>query len=136
MKPGVVRETYWFRALATYVETCASVEAQDYFRSGSVKGYYSMQLTVDGTLDDTAVWTISPYTYGEQPTIYLCHDPDDPAAYVFVLDYQLDSPVTLRAGDRITVYGQSAGESAVSIEVSDETVTAPRLYAAYIELIK
>ena len=121
-----------------YVETCAGVDAEEYFRRGTDKGYYSMELTVDCTVSWEDTWTINPYAYasGDLPAVYLCHDPDDPTAYVFVLDYQLDRPVTLRAGDRITVYGQSAGESAVSVEVSGKTVTAPRLYAAYIELIK
>ncbi|MCQ2429854.1 MAG: hypothetical protein MJ192_05960 [Clostridia bacterium] len=121
-----------------YEETCTPVDAEDFFHAPAGEGYYAMSLVVDGTVDTGLdfVYVDDPYGFGNnQRAVYLCHDSDDPTAYVFVFDYQVGSPIALKAGDRVTVWGQTRGESPVSVNTSAGTVTAPRLYAAYIELI-
>lgn len=122
-----------------YEETCQSMDADSYFRLFNRDGYYTMELVVE----DYAVTAWDYYdevpdlymNHGDVEVIYLCRDPNNPSARVFVADCQIKDAITLRPGDRITVWGQGeSGKPTTMGTTNSGSVSAPILYAAYIRL--
>ncbi len=115
-----------------YVETCQDVQAKDFYRTLSYqKGYYTMTLRVVDSFNG-----FDDYGY-EGTKYYICTPAEDSSMTILVRDCQVKKKgaITLRAGDMIRAYGESAGEITVFDSESYNPFSGPCLNLAYADLV-
>ncbi|MBO7274529.1 MAG: hypothetical protein J6V22_06705 [Clostridia bacterium] len=114
---------------ADYKTACSVPNAEALYRNCNAhKGYYlCMELTV-GEISDTYYYD-SEDNYGEA-NVYLCYVQNgDIRLEFFVADYRQENITRLAVGDKITVWGEVAGEIS-----SGTTSNRPAIYARFIDL--
>ncbi len=113
---------------AEYIAACEEVDAEDYYRSVSAykDDFVSLDLVVTQKLIDSD-------DYGSDYTVYyLCKAPDGGNFTILIRDCVQDNPQNLLPGDRITVYGEGAGEKTIYDALTYDSFTAPCIHVAYL----
>lgn len=113
-----------------YVQFCEEMDVESFYRSaGDLGRYVSMELVV---VEKEVEHSIDVYDIGA--TYYRCRDLDGGELIIYIQDCNLGSPLQFLPGDRIRVYGESAGMVAF-LQGAEYSEERPCLYMAYCELI-
>ncbi len=113
-----------------YMEACMDMSIEDFHRNVyEVGAYTTMELVVVDCVTD--VWESD----ADHAVYYICTDPTaDGELTVLVRDCILEERKSYMKGDRIRVYGESAGMAVISSD-GDAAIELPCLHMAYCQLI-
>ena len=112
-----------------YRETCRKIDAEALYRNSKeyVGDYVAMECTVDEVASNGYYTDDDEYFIAN---VYLCRvQLEEKTLEFFVVDYRQTNKVRLAVGDKITVWGEVAGE----VENGD-SVKLPAIYARFIDL--
>ena len=112
-----------------YRETCHKIDAEALYRNSKeyVGEYVAMECTVDEAASNGYYTDDDEYFIAN---VYLCRvQLEEKTLEFFVVDYRQTNKVRLAVGDKITVWGEVAGE----VENGD-SVKLPAIYARFIDL--
>ena len=114
-----------------YEDACANMSVEAFYRAGdSTEGQYiTMTLKVAERFTD---W----YTaYDEEPALYyLCYEEGNPEVQILVRDCLIGKDFNFKAGDTVTVFGESGGQVKVAKDGTSADLIYPCLYMAYAEM--
>ncbi len=114
---------------ADYRASCTAVDAETLYRhcNNSIGDYVRMDLTV---VEVSSSYYYDPDEVYMEATVYLCHvQSGERTLEFFVADYRQENQTRLAIGDKITVFGEVAGE----IDCG-ESSKCPAVYARFIDL--
>ena len=112
-----------------YRETCQTINAEALYRNSEayVEQYVQMECTVAEVASNGYYTDENEYVIAN---VYLCRvQIEEKTLEFFVVDYRQANKVRLAVGDKITVWGEVAGE----VESGDST-KLPAIYARFIDL--
>ena len=114
---------------ADYRASCVKPDVETLYRNSNEKvgEYVSMDLTV---VAFTSTYYYTPDVTYRDANVYLCHIiQGERTLEFFVVDYRQQDQKRLAIGDKITIWGEVAGE----IEAG-ENVSLPAIYARFIDI--
>ena len=112
-----------------YRAYCIKPDAETLYRNSNEKvgEYVCMDLTV---VAFTSTYYYNPDVNYREANVYLCHiNQGERTLEFFVVDYRQENQTRLAIGDKITIWGEVAGE----IETG-ENVSRPAIYARFIDI--
>ncbi len=112
-----------------YRASCAKPDTEALYRNSdqSVGKYVCIELSV---VEFSSTYYYTPEVVYMEANVYLCHiNQGERTLEFFVVDYRQENQSRLAIGDKITVWGEVAGE----IEAAD-SVSRPAIYARFIDI--
>lgn len=110
-----------------YVSVCEAVDSEAYYRSAA--GYTDKFVTMTLTVESKIITNDSYYD-----TYYICKDPLGGDFRITVRNCVQENGQNFLPGDRITVYGEGAGEYTIYDMDYYNSYTYPCIHAAYMDL--
>lgn len=116
-----------------YVTACAEIDPEVFYRSPDTytDDYVSMTLVITHKFTDVDAY----YESGENVTYYVCRDADGGEFEILLRECILDGAKNYMSGDKITIYGEGAGDRTV-YDMDYNSYTAPCVNVAYAVLIE
>lgn len=115
---------------ADYHAACTSPDVELLYRNSNkqVGDYVCMNLTV---VEFSSTYYYTGDMDYKNANVYLCHiNKGERTLEFFVIDYRQEGQGRLAIGDKITVWGEVAGE----IEAAESSVARPAVYARFIDI--